>query len=599
MTTAQLSQINPDWPDLSNQLEVALAQTATWPPLLPTQTASLLIEAVTTMGAFLAAGLQNVYEEDYSQTARMSSSLLAGARMQGVRLTRKTPASVPVTFTNPTTTPITIGAYQTFSSPGTQLFNRSALLIPAASGGVAGTLNATLYQGFVTQVIYNGVGQDSQIIVVPVPGFTISDVDVQVTVNNVPLQVITDGIWHYPVSSAGLPNYVVQDMTLPTGELIMEFGNSLFGVVPPNGSSILATYAVTDGLSGNNSGFQGAKIAWSGNTSLTCLATAPLSGGLDQPSAELYRDSPLVFSSYQRAVSIPDHPAIATKYPGVVDAIFLGQKDIAPNLLPWMNVVYCYLLMNTGSQMDSGTFTNGFLPWLQNRAMPLDYVQQLATIIPVNVNATVYIFGTGDPTTVQTAAVTQVTNLLSAGPGVLGRNLYMDDIRNALRTSDPNVDYVVLNTPSSDIICKILPPNPPTVNPATSAGGALSAGTYNYSVSAVGTQGETFASPSTTLILGSGAANSAVISWPVVPGAVSYNVYGRLASNLFLLGNVPAGTNITPSTTYSFTDLGTITSGAGLNQINYSGLSYVTAGSIQVNVQFTTRTGGQTLGVTT
>lgn len=597
--TTQLSQINPDWPDLSVQLENALAQTATWPPLLPTQTAALLIEAVTTMGAFLAGGVQNVYEEDYPQTAKMASSILANARGQGVRLTRKTPASVPVTFSNPTNQPITIGAYQTFSSPGTQLFNRSALLIPAAVGGVPSTLNATLYQGFVTQVLYNGLGQDSQIIVVNVPGFTISDVDVQVAVNNVPLQVVTDGIWHYPVSSSGTPNYVVQDMTLPTGELIMEFGNSLYGIVPPNGSQILTTYAVTDGTAGNNSGFQGAKISWSGNSSLSILATAPLTGGLDQPNAELYRDSPLVFSSYQRAVSIPDHPAIATKYPGVVDAIFLGQKDIAPNLLPWMNVVYCYLLMNTGSQMDAATFTNAFLPWFQNRAMPLDYVLQAATNIPVNVNATVYIFGTGDPTTVQTAAIKNVTTLLSAGPGVLGRNLYMDDIRNALRTSDPNVDYVVLNTPSSDVICRILPPTPPTVTAATNAGGAMSAGTYNYSISVIGAQGETFASPSTTLILGASGGNSAVITWPTIPGALSYNVYGRTASNLFLLGNVPAGSNVTPSTTYTFTDLGTITTGNPLNQINYSGLSYVSAGSIQVNVQFTTRTGGQTLGVTT
>lgn len=589
-----LSTINPDWPDLSQQLNEQLAQTATWPPLLPTQTAALLNEAVTTMGAFLATGLQHVYEEAYPQTAKMPSSILAVARMEGVRLTRKTPASVPVTITNTSTSPVTIAPYQTFTSPGTSLFNRSALLIPAAVGSTPGTLNATLYQGFVTQVLYQGLGQASQIVVINVPGFTVSDVDLQVTVNNIPLQAITDGIWHYPISSGGTPNYVVQDMTLPTGEPILEFGNSQFGVIPPNGSTIITTYAVTDGFAGNNSSFTSAKISWSGNTTITGVATAALTGGLDQPDAEAYRDSPLVFSSYQRAVSIPDHPAIATKYPGVVDAIFLGQKDIAPNLLQWMNVVYCYLLMNTGSQMDQTTFDTGFLPWFQSRAMPLNYVLQQAVNIPVNVNATVYIFGTGDPSTIKTEATNAVARVLAPNKGVLGRNLYQDDIRNALRTSDPNVDYVVVTSPATDIICRILPPQPPAVTAATNGGGTLTPNTYNYSVSVIGAQGETFASPPTTLILGS-PNNSAVITWPAVPGALSYNVYGRTASNLFLLGNVAA----TSATTYSFTDLGTITSGAPLNQINHSGLSYVSAGSINVNVQFTTRTGGQTLGVTT
>lgn len=584
-TVMTLSTIRPDWDDLTVQLGNALAQKQSWSPLLNTQTASILIEAIAAMGTFLQAGIGNSLEESYPQTARMPSSLKAAASFLGVRLGRKAPAKTTVVFTRTgdLSVSLLIPEFSAFTAPGSALFNRSAI---AFERGQA-TVTADLHEGFITQVQYRGQGLDSQQIVVKVPGFTISDQDVRVALNSEPVQVVTDGIWHYPITSEGNPNYVVQDGTLPTGELKLEFGNTQFGVVPPNGSSILVSYAVTNGLRGNNSQFAGQKVSAVGISNVNGVATTSLDNGTNEPDAEMYRDSPLVFASYERAVAIPDHPAIATMYPGVVDAIFLGQKDIAPDLKEWMNVVYCYILMTSGEQMTGAQFTD-FKDWWSKRSMPLEYVLQVAHEIRLDVRATIYITGQGDPTTARAKAQAAVQTLFTARQGYLGRNLYLDDLIDVLRNSDPYIDHVVLNTPTEDQICKVSAPAAPAVVPGTVAG-TLTPGTYVYAISAVtparGSQGEgeTFASANGALTT-TNPSSSATIRWTTVAGAVRYRIYGRTTTGMGLLAEVPA-------TTLEWTDTGSVTPGAPLNQINTVGISYTTLNTLNISVAFTDRVG--------
>ena len=71
--------------------------------------------------------------------------------------------------------------------------------------------------------------------------------------------------------------------------------------------------------------------------------------------------------------------------------------------------------------------------------------------------------------------------------------------------------------------------------PTLSSGGAAGplTGTYTYAITAVNAQGETVAGPTASITV-SGAVDI-FLSWPAVPGAVSYNVYGRIAGSLGLL----------------------------------------------------------------
>lgn len=65
-------------------------------------------------------------------------------------------------------------------------------------------------------------------------------------------------------------------------------------------------------------------------------------------------------------------------------------------------------------------------------------------------------------------------------------------------------------------------------------GGTLAAATYSYRVAAVNDQGETLASAAATAVATAGSARM-VVTWLAIPGATSYNVFGRTAGNEQLL----------------------------------------------------------------
>lgn len=110
----------------------------------------------------------------------------------------------------------------------------------------------------------------------------------------------------------------------------------------------------------------------------------------------------------------------------------------------------------------------------------------------------------------------------------------------------------------------ILPPTI-TVTPLTT-GGTLAAGTYSYRVSALNLLGETLASTAATGTT-TGSTGSITISWPSVPGASAYKVYGRTGgSELLMATNVATGGVNRPLC--SFIDTGSITPAGALPTAN-------------------------------
>jgi hypothetical protein len=97
---------------------------------------------------------------------------------------------------------------------------------------------------------------------------------------------------------------------------------------------------------------------------------------------------------------------------------------------------------------------------------------------------------------------------------------------------------------------------PTNVDAASVAtGGSMVAGTYQYSVSALGKNGETLASvPAIVVIAGVAVTNSVTVSWDPIPLAIGYRVYGRLqtSANIGLMAEIGQGT-------YEFLDTGSIT----------------------------------------
>jgi prepilin-type N-terminal cleavage/methylation domain-containing protein len=72
---------------------------------------------------------------------------------------------------------------------------------------------------------------------------------------------------------------------------------------------------------------------------------------------------------------------------------------------------------------------------------------------------------------------------------------------------------------------------------SASSGGTLLAGTYLYEVSAVLSSGAEVPGTVATVTVATGLTNTITVSWPLFPGATSYNVYGRDGGGLRLLKN--------------------------------------------------------------
>jgi len=579
-TNLSLSRILPDFTDIRDQLKSGLTNKVSWNVLLATDTSSILLESIAATGTMLQNSAQHVYEERFSDTAKLDSTLKAHARTQAVRLTRKQPGKVLVRLTTVFGSPqVVIPKYTQFVTQKEKLFNRESIVVPANGTPV----EVELHEGAIYRSTIAGDGTALQTVWVEVPGFVISNTDVLVNVGGYELNVVQDALWHYPILEGSISNHVVWDRTLPTGELELIFGNNQFGYQPALNEDILVTYVVCKGNLSNDPNFAGYPVAVENVAGVNGIALGPLESGVDETPAENYRSAPRMFASYGRAVSMSDHEAIALNYGDIVDAKFLGQRDIAPTVKEYMNVVYCYMLKSNNSQMTTAEFA-AFKEWLLTRSGPLDYVQQVMTMVPVNVTANVYIRSSGDPVVIKQAAENAVRALFKPATGYIGRNLYRSDLYDAIQDCSPYVDYVQLLTPTADIGVNITVPSNLSVTGVVTPGATLIPGNvYHYAITAFNAVGETFASDFVSITLPAGM-NSVRLQWTRMEGASGYRVYGRTTTTPRKIGGDIAG-GVT-----QVIDSGVAVGVTQINTISTAGFSYVGLNGMTINVYYTART---------
>lgn len=97
-----------------------------------------------------------------------------------------------------------------------------------------------------------------------------------------------------------------------------------------------------------------------------------------------------------------------------------------------------------------------------------------------------------------------------------------------------------------------------TANEGAASSGSLVAGDYNYYITSTTPLGESLVSSVTPItVLNSN--SSVVLSWGAVTGASGYNIYGRVAGNIFKIGS---------TTNTNFVDDGSVTSGSAIPSSN-------------------------------
>ena len=444
-----LSQTHPDFESLVMQLQLFLAQKATWIDLLTSSTGQTLIEQMAAVGTFNQFAIESAAREGFLQSAIRSSSIYAITRMLGVRISRKDPASVSAILTcTVTSTSYVIPKFSQFTINGTNFFNRDPI---SFSAGVATSGSIQLYEGTVNVQTIAADSSSFRELFLNEPGFVVSDQDVEVVVVNATSgassvwTVISEGIW-----TAGPLDEVYYDSTAGTGDTVLAFGDGYTGKLPAIGSNIVVSYVTTTGSLANN-GTSGLPVVLTADNTVSGITTSGIAGGADENSPAYYKAmAPYLYRARSRAVTPPDYKAIASSYPGIASCTIQTQKDIAPFDLRWMNVVRICLLPEVGTSLTDSEWTD-FESWMLLKNHAAVQIQNYNPVgIVSDVTVTIALLASALPASVVPTVDANIRALFARDINTLGKHIALSDIWAA--TNVTGVDYTEITTPSSDLV---------------------------------------------------------------------------------------------------------------------------------------------------
>lgn len=308
-----------------------------------------------------------------------------------------------------------------------------------------------LYEGSVLTTSIVADGQPFKRITLPVKGFRVSDIDVEVNVVNEDTgeselwEFQTEGLWN-----ASATDRVYYDYTSGFGEAVITFGDGFSGAAPTLGSKINIRYIETNGSLANN-GLQGLDVACIGNSDYTGRTLSSISGGADPKASKFYKNyAPYIFKAKNRAVTPNDYTAIALDYPGVVSVKIEPQRKVAPNDVRWMNVIRCTLLpLDTSLKTLSNREKDDFVLYMEQRAHAAVHIilndaeaeiAMLDMVVSLKRNYT--------PSVVLPKVEAALRAMFKRQSDTLGRRIPESDIVNTAKDVE-GVDYVTIN------VCKL------------------------------------------------------------------------------------------------------------------------------------------------
>jgi hypothetical protein len=564
----ELSKVKPDRDDLVSQLGTALAGKDAWKDRVTSSTGQTLIDFTAAIGAYSQYSVESAYQEVWPESAKNADSQYAAANFAGVRFNRKLPARVQVSMAAPSIVPMTIPAYSQFVINGSYWFNRAAMALTS----VATTFN--LYQGKIVETTVTGLGTDHQAFVTPEKDFAVSNIDVLVDVNGGAIQTITRGLWTLP-NIAGC-----QHFTLPNGACVVLFGNDNFGAKPGINDSVRLRYALTFGADGNNLTVLGQDCTLLSDPTVKGSAISAAISGVNETDPFQYKNlTPALFGSHDAAVTPAQYKALPLLFPGVLDAQVYAQREINPKALTWMNNMKVVLLTAVPfTSVDWASFSD----FMRTRTMfKCQFVRQDPVAVFLDVDVDIYCSNFSNLTDIRTKAIAAIQALFTPRRGILGFDTYRSDLERVIDGADKNIEYMVLRSPSTDIVLSSLNVGAPTLT--QQAGGSLVAGAYDYGISVLSIYGGETAPANWSTLTTNISGGQVKVDWAAVANAAGYKVWGRQSGAYGLLATLPAST-------LTFTDTGAVTPGVTPPVQSTIASYYPKLGTLNVNCYYSQRT---------
>lgn len=260
--------------------------------------------------------------EAFLPTAQQRESVLAHANLFDYIPGGRSSAAGTITLANSTTSSIQIPAYtrfvfrhnetsyQVYTSTLTDVPGESSVAVPVKEGEI-----------FESQTLTAAASGD------PNQTYTINREGIAPTSIVVTVQETENSSVLYQrisrIINAAQGDRVFVSNTASDGTTTISFGSTVNGFIPPAGSTINITYAVSSGVSGNLPAVGTEYISWYGAAipGIGINGATALSGGADEESITSMKTSiPTTISSQNRAVTKRDFVALTTQVQGVEKA---------------------------------------------------------------------------------------------------------------------------------------------------------------------------------------------------------------------------------------------------------------------------------------
>lgn len=440
----ELSTVKPSYEDIVDQLNTLLITNDAWKELLTAGTGQTFLEAIGIIGAYEQAAIERGFHETFLDTARLQSSILSISRMLGVHLTRKKPVHVKVDLqitARPTI--LVIPAYSQFRIRDKAYFNNYAIVFNVGQTSITGV---DLYEGEVGSEQFVSTGDAFQRFEIGPEDFSLSDDHLICYVDGTEYTKVLDGLWNYTQLSN-----VFYENTKTKGNVEIIFGNNSYGKIPPPNSTIVFIYARTLG-SDHDVLVLDDPIGCAVVPDLVGQFKSIESVGDNQRTKEYYKVmSPFIRAAQDRMVSPSDHSVLTVnKYAGVLDAKFIGQRDIDPTNKEYMNVIQCALL-------TTSSWTNQ--QWLDFKRWAETYLMiscELRRVDPVShtldIEADVYCANEADLTKVKAKIEESLVEYFKIRYGSLGYSHYLSDIHDHILKVDPLIKFNQILAPTTDLV---------------------------------------------------------------------------------------------------------------------------------------------------
>jgi hypothetical protein len=289
----------------------------------------VLLELFAYLGDVLNYQIDRAANESFITTSTQRDTVLRIARLLNYVPNDINPATGTVTFSNYSTSPVTISsdpassAYRTLTTvadgtnPAVGFTLDSSITIPAGTLSTPATASATVTQGalIVDEIIGISDGTPNQEFALGSLG-VITGSTISVKVGNLSYTRV-DFLIDY-----GTDDPVFSTYTDGAGITRIVFGDGVSGRIPTNGTAVTASYRYSD-VSGSLGNLAANTLTVVSPTlsNIEVTNALPFSGGSDAETTDSVRiNAPLSLRALNRAVSLRDYISLAVQVNGVAKA---------------------------------------------------------------------------------------------------------------------------------------------------------------------------------------------------------------------------------------------------------------------------------------